>query len=212
MTDAARPGHPRRPEHRQITTRATGKRHGDNQGRGQRWAARLDPARPALRHIAGRQQSFLIGHAARDWPEDSQRKVVGCRRSADSYPCHDSARATARWQPAFGRSLDMVTLANASVATGARMRGGGPLPPCPNSPRGNDAERPCRSRGRARACAWSPRFRQAACRAGSQAGSPAAVLAGPGETAATMVEYGRPLFAVTSRHDVAVSASQAAEP
>jgi len=40
----------------------------------------------------------------------------------------------------------------------------------------------------------------------------AAVLSGPGATAATMVEYALPLLAVTCRHGVPFAASQAAEP
>ena len=111
----------------------------------------------------------------------------------------------------------MVTSAKASVAAGARICGGDPLPRCPNSPMGSKADLPCRGRGRA--AAWSPRFRAAACRAGRQAVSPAAVLSGPGAvlsgpgaTAATMVEYALPLLAVTCRHGVPFAVSQAAEP
>ncbi len=103
----------------------------------------------------------------------------------------------------------MVTSAKASVAAGARICGGDPLPRCPNSPMGSKADLPCRGRGRA--AAWSPRFRAAACRAGRQAVSPAAVLPGPG-AAATMVEYALPLLAVTCRHGVPFAVSQAAEP
>ncbi len=112
----------------------------------------------------------------------------------------------------------MVTSAKASVAAGARICGGDPLPRCPNSPMGSKADLPCRGRGRAPA--WSPRFRAAACRAGRQAVSPAAVLPGPGaaavlpgpSAAATMVEYALPLLAVTCRHGVPFAVSQAAEP